>query len=369
MKKIPLLIVTGILGMLFLAGTDRKAENKYNFITGSPEVKSITALAFGPSGILFIGDAQNSTVIAFDTKDAKKATGSLNYDVKNIDAKIAEALGTVKENISIIDMVVNPVSKKLYLAVKSADGSPVLLTMSAKNEIQAVSLKNINFSSVLLNNYPSDDKKDRQGKPLRNLSISDMGYDNGKLMISGLSNKEFSSSFRSISFPFTGKQDEESTLEMYHAQHGRYETTSPIRTFTTTAINGKNYIVASYTCTPLVLFPLDELKPGAHVMGRTIAEMGNRNTPSDMIWLKEGSQTFLVMANDNRPAVKVSYDDITKFQGTLTEKISETGGTNFTKLPYEKIMQLAKLDENKAVMIQKKSNGDIDLWTSSGKNI
>ena len=369
MKKITLFIAVGILGMLFLAGTYRKAENKYNFTTGTPEIKSMTALAFGPSGVLFIGDSQNSTVFAVDTKDAKKSASAMTYDVKNIDSKIAEALGTTKENISIFDMAVNPVSKKLYISVKSADGSPVLLTLSAKNEIQAVSLNNMNFSSVVLNNYPSDDKKDRQGKPLRNLSISDMAFENGKLMLSGLSNKEFSSSFRTISFPFTGKQDEESTLEMYHAQHGRFETTSPIRTFTTTSIDGKSYMVASYTCTPLVLFPLDDLKPGAHVMGRTIAEMGNRNTPSDMIWLKEGNKFYLVMANDNRPAVKVAYEDIQKFQGSLKEKITETGGTNFTRLPYEKVLQLAKLDESKAVMIQKKENGDIDLWTSDGKSI
>ena len=206
-------MAVGMLGVLFLAGTYRKAENKCNFITGTPEIKSMTALAFGSNGVLFIGDSQNSTVFAVDTKDAKKSANISNYDVKNIDSKIAESLGTTKENISIIDMAVNAVSKKLYIAVKSVDGSSVLLTLSSKNEIQAVSLKNVDFSSIVLNNYPSDDKKDRQGKPLRNLSISDMDYENGKLMLSGLSNKEFSSSLRSISFPFTGKQAEESTLK------------------------------------------------------------------------------------------------------------------------------------------------------------
>jgi hypothetical protein len=368
MKKTYLFTAAAVAGVLLFAGINHKPALPYGFTTGTPEIKSITALTFGPTGVLFIGDSQNAEVFALDTKDTKKMAAK-TYDVHNVDVKIAEALGTTKENITITDMAVNPVSKKLYIAVKSADGSPVLLTMTADNEIKPVSLKDVNFSAVELNNAPAADAKDRRGSSLRISSISDIGFANGKLMVSGLCNKEFSSSFRSISFPFTGKQEDESTLEMYHTSHGRYETTSPIRTFTTAQIDGKEYMVASYTCTPLVLFPMDELKLGAHVKGRTIAEMGNQNTPSDMIWLKEDSQSYLVMANTNRPAVKVSYNDIKSFQGSLTQQMPTFGGTNFTKLPFEKVLQLDKLDDGRAVVMQKKANGDVDLWTSDGKNI
>ena len=359
MKKAYVFIAAATAGVLLFAGISLKPKAPYGFVKGSPEVKSITALTFGPNGVLFIGDSQSAAVYAVDTKDAAKATAK-PYDIQGIDAKIASALGTTKETITITDMAVNPVSKKLYIAVKGADGTPVLLTVDNSNTIKAVSLKDVDFSSVALNDAPADAK--------RVSSISDMAYADGKLMLSGLSNKEFSSSFRTIAFPFTGKAGDIASLEMYHASHGRFETTSPIRTFSTTNIDGKNYMVASYTCTPLVLYPMDELKSGAHVKGRTIAEMGNGNTPSDMIWLKS-DKNYLVMANSARPAVKVSYDDIKSFQGTLTERIPGTGGTNFVKLPYEKVTQLDKLDDGRAVVIQRKANGDLDLWTSDGKNI
>jgi hypothetical protein len=88
-----------------------------------------------------------------------------------------------------------------------------------------------------------------------------------------------------------------------------------------------------------------------------------------MVWAKEGAQTYLVMANSSRPAVKVSYDDIKAFKGTLTQPVPGTGGANFTKLPYEKVLQLDKLDDNKVVMIQRKADGSVDLWTSDGKTI
>lgn len=140
-----------------------------------------------------------------------------------------------------------------------------------------------------------------------------------------MSNHEFSSSFKSIPYPFTSKQDE-ATLEIYHASHDRYETSAPIKTFTTAVIKGKKYLVASYTCTPLVLFSMKELKPGTHVKGRTVAEMGSGNTPIDIITLQRGDEPFLVMANTKYPVAKVGYNNIASFQGTLTEPVKGTAG-------------------------------------------
>src|SRR5688500_12844549 len=110
------------------------------------------------------------------------------------------------------------------------DGTPALLKVDG-GKIEAVSLKNVSFSKVELTNVPTDDAKDHRGRPTRPLVISDIGFYEGKVMVSGLSNQEFSSTFRSIPFPFTNKQDQ-SSLEIYHAAHKKYETYAPIRTFT-----------------------------------------------------------------------------------------------------------------------------------------
>ena len=366
MKKSYLFLAAALTGAVLFAGVTRNNDVPAGFMKGTPEIKSATALTFGPNGVLFIGDSKGASVFALDTKDTKTAKAQA-FEVKNLDEKIAASLGTTKENISITDMAVNPLSKKLYIAVQTADGTPVLLKLEG-NALTAVPLKDVNYSSVMLNDAPAEDAKDQRGRSLRVTSISDIGYADGKLLVSGLSNKEFSSSFRSIPFPFTNKQ-ESSSLEMYHASHGRYETTSPIRTFTTGEINGKKYLIASYTCTPLVLFPLDELKAGSHVKGRTVAEMGNMNTPVDMIKLTEGGQSYLVLANDRRPMAKVSYKGIEDFQGTLIERVATTAGVEFNKLALDKVVQLDKLDDSRAVILQKKTDGALDLWTSDGKNL
>ena len=361
MKKISYILTAGFAVMLLIAA-NRPNTNVYGLKKGTPEVKSISALAFGPDGILFIGDSKAASVFAIDTKDKTVTEKAATAEIKNIDQKIAASLGTEAKNIRIQDIAVNPLSKKIYIAVQGVDGTPVLLTVEGE-KIQAVSLKDILFSQASVANAPSEDQKDRGGRSLREQTISDLNFADGSVMLSGISNQEFSSSFRKIPFPFTNKQDQAS-LEIYHAAHGRFETNSPIRTFTTAELNGKKYLVASYTCTPLVLFPMDELQAGKHVKGRTVGEFGAGNSPIDMLTVKNGDNSFLVMANSSRPVMRVKYKNIEAYQGSLTQPIKEsfsTAGVEFVTLPVVNVLQMDKLDDTKILILQRKTNGDLDL--------
>lgn len=366
MKKIYFFSALVMAGALILANTNKSVSVRDGFINGTPEIKSISALAFGPDGILFVGDSKSASVFAVNTKDIEKMEKSTAVDVKKIDQKIAAALGTEVQNITIMDLAVNPVSKKVYCAVQLVDGTPALLRVDG-DKISAVNLKDISYSYVALANAPAEDAKDPRGRPLRGMSISDMGFFDGKVMVSGLSNQEFSSTFRIIPFPFT-KQQHQASLEIYHAAHAQYETIAPIRTFTVSEINGKKYLIASYTCTPLVLFPMEDLKPGTHVKGRTVAEMGSGNSPIDMITMSKGGESFLLMANSSLPVFKVKYKSIETFQGSLTTPVVEnfaTAGVDFISLPVVNVLQLEKLDEGQFLVLQRKTNGDLDLWTAN----
>lgn len=365
MKKLYWVFVIVIAGAITVAMTNKRTSFE-GFVNGSPEIKSINALAFGPDGVLFIGDSKSAAVFAVATNDVEKSEKGSAVDIKKFDYKVASALGTTVENISIEDIAVNPISKKVYCAVQLNDGSSAILKVDG-DKLSAVPLKNVSYSTVSIVNAPAEDAMDQRGRPLRGSSITDLGFYDGKVLVSGLSNQEFSSSFRSIPFPFTKSQDQ-SSLEIYHAAHQRYETYAPIRTFTAEEINGKKYLIASYTCTPLVLFPLEDLKPGKHVKGRTIAEMGSGNSPLDMITLKKNGESFLLMANSSRPVFKVKYKNIESYQGSLTTPVEEnfaTAGVDFVSLPVTNVVQLEKLDDSQFLMLQRKSNGDLDLWTGS----
>ncbi|GAB3945682.1 hypothetical protein GCM10028805_15180 [Spirosoma harenae] len=366
MKKLYAVMAVGVVGLLLLATTTRTVRSQYGLVVGTPAIKSINALAFGPDGVLFIGDGRSAAVFAVDTKDANAVDKANPVEIKNVDQKIAALLGTDVANITIQDIAVNPKSKNVYCAVQHSDGTPVLLKIEG-DKLTPVSLKEIPYSTVTLTNAPAEDAKDRRGESLRIASISDMGFADGKVLVSGLSNQEFGSTFRSIPFPFTNAQDQAS-LEIYHAAHAKYETMAPIKTFTTTEIKGKKYLLASYTCTPLVLFPMDELKAGKHVKGRTVAEMGSGNQPLDIVTLTKGGESFVMMANSNRPVFKVKAKSIEDYQGALTTPVVEnfaTAGVDFVSLPITNVIQLDKLDDSRMVLLQRRSNGSLDLWTSN----
>lgn len=365
MKRIYYFFALVATGALIVAGTTRTSGVREGFVNGTPEIKSISAMAFGPDGILFVADSKSASVFAIDLKDNVKVEKAAPVELKKFDLNVALSLGTTVDNISISELVVNPVSKKIYYAVQLTDGTTVLQKID-DGKIAAVNLKDVSYSVVSINNAPAEDAKDQRGRPLRVSSITDVAFFDGKLLVTGLSNQEFSSTMRSIPFPFTKVQDHTS-IEFYHAAHKQYETFSPVRTFTPAVVNGKKHLIASYTCTPLVLYPLEDLKPGTHVKGRTIAEMGSGNSPIDMITMTKGGETYLIMSNSSRPVFKVKFKSIEAYQGTITTPVEEsfaTAGVDFISMPIVNVLQLDKLDETQFVLLQRRANGDLDLWTA-----
>ena len=84
---------------------------------GKAELKSAGQLAFGPDGILFVGDSMGGSIVAVDTGDRTAARSGGKIEVKGINQKIAAMLGTAPDQILVNDVVVNPISKKAYISV------------------------------------------------------------------------------------------------------------------------------------------------------------------------------------------------------------------------------------------------------------
>ncbi len=338
-----------------------------DFVTGDPGIESVHAMAFGPESILFVGDSEAAQVVAIDLSDQKKAVND-GMIIKDLEQELSNLLGTTSDQFQIIDMAVDPINQNVYLAVNHSSGKSLLFLVN-NNTLEPVSIDVVSYSKTELQNAIAVDAKDGRGRSLRKWAISDLRYADGKVMVSGLSNAEFASTFRAISFPFT-EDDMQSSLEIYHAAHGQYETNAPIKTFTPVTINNKQQILASYTCTPLVVFPVDELEDGKHIKGRTVAELGNWNTPLDIIEMEKEGQRYILMANSNRALMKIKVSDIESFGDSLTEKVQERAGTagiDFINLPFVNVQQLDKLNESTFVMIQRDANGILGLKTSNNR--
>lgn len=341
------------------------AANTAGLQSGKAALRSAGPMAFGPDGVLFVGDSLGASIYALDTGDKAAQSKASAVEIKGLNEKIAAALGTTPDQVLINDVIVNPASKKIYISVsrgRGPDAVPVILRTDSTGKLGELSLDNIRYAKVSLPDAPGEDDKDRRGNSRRLESITDLAYVDGKVMVAGLSNEEFSSTLRAIPYPFRAA-DKGAGIEIFHGAHGRFETNAPVRTFVPYDIGGQKHILAAYTCTPLVRIPVSELKPGAKVKGTTIAELGNRNRPLDMItYHKDGGQ-YILMANSSRGVMKLPAENLEKYNGIVAQ--TEREGVPYeTVATLKGVQQLDKLDEGHALLLTDES-GTLDLRTIS----
>jgi hypothetical protein len=325
---------------------------------GNVDAKSLGHMAFGPGNVLFIGDNAGARILAVEIDDATKGTGAINLE--GIDGKVAQVLGVAAADVQINDLAVHPVSKNVYLTVtrgQGASATPVLLrvTRNATRPIEEVPLTNVKYSVAAISNAPANDANARRNP--RTSTITDLAYADGQVWVAGLSNEEFASTFRRFSFPF-GKTMESTSLEIYHVSHRASETRSPVTSFAIQEIGGKKFVVAGYTCTPIVAFAVADLVPGKHVVGRTVAELGAGNTPTDLVPFQRDGKNVIMVVNNRRPLMRIDAGDVATGTALTTPDV-----VGIARTPLEQpsgISQMAELDGSYVVVIQRGATG-LDL--------
>jgi hypothetical protein len=353
-------MLLGLAAAVALTAGVRADDLTASLTKGTPDLKSAGALTFGPEGILFVADPQGAAVFAIDTGDrTPDKTGTLPK-VDALDQKIAAMLGVTPKDILINDLAVNPVSGNTYISVSRGRGPqalPALLRVTRANKIEEVPLKDVKFAKTTLPNAPA-------AGGARQDTVTDMAFTNGRLYVAGLSNEEFKSRLRSIPFPFQ-PADQGASIEIFHGAHGKFETASPVRTFTVYDIAGEPNLLCAYTCTPLVKVPVAQLKPGSHVKGTTIAELGNRNRPLDMVVYRKDDKDYILMANNSRGLMKITTDNIDKIAG-ITEPVRNggTAGLKYETIPgMEKVQHLDLFDKTHAMILIQGGDGSFNLMT------
>ena len=314
-----------------------------SFTTGPLKAQSLSKLAFGPDGILFIGDSIGARIFAVDVDDRTPVSDPGKLIVSDLEGKIGGMLGVDARDVLIHDMAVNPISKNIYLTTSrgrhnftvewqlpnDVANASVLLRITPRGDIQEVRLDNVKFSSVAVRNPAKELVEIDWKKAMARVdAISDMAFSDGKLFVAGLSNEEFASTMRVYDFPVS-KNGSSSSLEIYHGSHGKYETEAPVRTFLPIRINGKSYLLASYLCTPLVLFPIDDLVDNRHVKGRTIAELGDGSYPLDMVEFHFKNKNYILIVNSTRGEILINEDYLSQPLPNITRQIEGTGGIPF----------------------------------------
>ncbi|HLQ78899.1 MAG TPA: hypothetical protein VK210_16190 [Terriglobia bacterium] len=317
--------------------TAQLTESKVQLASAGP-------MTFGPAGILFVGDSLGASVAAIDTGDTKAPASAVKINVDGIDTKIAALVGIAPDQIIINDVTVNPVSKNVYVSAsrgRSADAAPLIVKVDGTGALTLLPLDKIRNASVSLVDAPAANPS-AQRNP-RTQTITGMAYVNGNVMVAGLSNEEWKSALRSIPYPFkTASQG--ATIQIWHSSHGQYETESPVRTFVPYTIAGQQYILAAYTCTPLVKIPVSQLTPGAKIKGQEIADLGAGNQPLDMVPYSKDGHNYILISNTAFGVLKLKADNLETYPA-----IVEPTRTDVAGVPFDKIAALTNVKHMAAV--------------------
>lgn len=316
---------------------------------GPVELQSVGPMTFATSGVLLVGDPKAATVYAIATEDARQ--GSSQPEISDLTAAVKSAL-RLEGDVEIGELAVNPDTGNVFLSV-AVGGQVHLAKVDGDSSITKVNLDKIYHSAKSLPNAPEDKDVTNRGRTrnARNSSITDLAFFDGKVMVSGLSAGDSPSRVIEMPFPFA-ENSVTTSVDIFHAAHGRVEDAT-IQTFLPLVVDGEPSLLAGFTCTPLVRFPVKALDGSEKVRGTTIAELGNRNQPLDMVVYEKKGKTAILMNNSARGTMKISTDGISERDG-LTERV---GGGGTAGQPFETIESLAgikqmdKLDASHAVAI------------------
>ncbi|MHC2068010.1 hypothetical protein ACYFX5_11090 [Bremerella sp. T1] len=310
------------------------------FSAGEVELKSAGPLSFAPDNVLIVGDPKAATVYAIQLdKSAAKSSTDLQMPIP--------------DGVSVADLAVSPDTGVIYLSV-TENGKPGIVRVDGE-KLVPVPLDKVKRAVAQLANAPEDKVvgEGRRRGNRRDESITDVAYVDNQVIVTGRTAGDASAAVHSIAYPFQ-EEGRAMPIEIYHAAHGRYEDDAVARVFVPFTIGGEPHLLAGFTCTPLVKFPLSAVNKSQEkaYRGTTVAELGNRNRPLDMVVYEKSGNQYLLMANSARGVMKVSTDDIEREEG-LTEPVKGggTAGQDYEAVEWEGVVQLDKLNDNQAVII------------------
>ncbi|MEM9696283.1 MAG: hypothetical protein AAGA56_27305, partial [Myxococcota bacterium] len=331
---------------------------------------TITAMAFGGDGTLFLADSGTGKVHAFQPPPVENGAARAPFNLKNVDAKIAGVLGTTSANVRVRDLAIHPQTKEAYLAVGRVTGKTYASAVVVIDQSGAVRLLDVSATKAVQIPFAPSKEFEFYGEvPGRDLTFTDLEVHEGTLYAAGQSNPDFTSSLWTVPVGLDAAV-KTSKVEIYHAVHGQNETRAPIRTMKVVDIGGLDHMVAAYTCTPLVVFPLSAIQDGQTITGKTIAELGYGNTPGDLLAftaedMKKNKFPVLFLQNKNQSAQVIPMEAVTAAAGGagITKPVGlETVSLGAMNVPMTQLLHVDDQDPFHLVAVRRDAEeGDLEL--------
>lgn len=358
-------IVLFCLGLLGMASFSCSADIIADVQKGDIELKRIDVIHFAPQGVLFVADGVTSRIVAIQTGDTESSEEAF-VPITGFRFELAGRLGVGEEDLEIIDLEVNPLSKNLYAAILNKKTRvPGLIRIHPDGSMEPVSLKGVDHIRIPL---PKGDEA-----PVNR--ITDMVWIDNRLIASARCNEEFASKIFSADGPLRNDQSGQIySAETFHISHRRWETKAPMNVMIPYEEDGKHYIVGAFSCTPVVKYPIDEIKPGSVIKGISMIELGSGNRPQDMFgYSRDGKDSVITNTfrfhHEKRPygpsphlsfrfdqslldAEEVNEDALRRLKGTspTTDRIEIAEA-------FHGVIKMSRIDDETALAL--KESGDL----------
>jgi len=307
-------------------------------VAGAGPIRSTGAMTFADANTLIVADWRGGELHALTLPPAGAGAGK-TFNLKSASGQIARALRTQPEKLRFEDLAFRPGADLAYISLVIDQGAAApraaLVSMDSAGKVTVLDLAGVRHSSVSLNNPPGGDKRLWRDMPEATLTVTDLVLHEGRLYVAGLSNASFASTLRVYDFPFKGG-GVLSSIEMYHPVHNELETRAPIRKMAVVNLNGEPTLLAAFTCTPLVTIPLKDLKDGAHIKAKTIAELGWGSAPAGMVTFDAGQGPMVLLVNSHKSADLMSI-------ASIAEAAAGPGVTTPIKWPAEPLQGLRSI--------------------------
>jgi hypothetical protein len=283
-------------------------------LKASKKVQSISAMTLAADGKLIVADWRTSALHALSLP-ALPVSKETSFNVLDLSERLAKTYDMDALSIRVTATAFDTKSQATYLALalgRQAAAPAGLAMVDAKGQVSSMDIDQLWSATQPLSGAPGEATL-WEKQTTRSLLVTDIKAIGNELIVAGLSNSSFDSTLRRVPYPFAGGGSS-SSISMYHAVHNQIETRAPVRAFNVVDIEGQPTLLAAYTCTPLVTVPMSDLKDGAKVRGKTIAELGFGNSPLDVVPFSinyQGKKSdWVLVANSAKAADLISLTDI-----------------------------------------------------------
>lgn len=256
---------------------------------GNPELVSAQQLAFGPGGVLLIGDGRTDRLIAVETGDTDAASRDENSfeRIDNLAGAAAKAIGNnvTASELQIDDMAVNPLSYRTYLAVtRFTTLEAYVMSVGPDGDLHVFDLDNV--VHAIIDAPPADGG----AATFAGLSWTD------EHVIGSLTPQSFQRhevTYVGTPFEHEGRV-RYATTRVFHRSWGQWISELPMDHFFTYEDAGELFIAGSYGST-VARFRSSDLEGGAaDVQGATVFDLLDGRTVSDLMTYERGGRLYVV---------------------------------------------------------------------------